>query len=486
MATKKPAPAKNTKALSTVRAKARMDGWNNILTGMNIKSRDRRASTMVEWNYMTEDEADEFYAGSDIARKIVDEIVEEGFREGYELKADDVTPELLKKLKDENQRLQIDEKMAEAAKLAREHGGSAIIPIPRDISLLEKPMVPGSITQIKSLLVLSRWELPRQQVETDIRNPNFGKPRSYRICPRTGASQMNVEVHHSWLVRFDGVYLPRVLYFRNNMWHDSVLNVARTAIRNYEGATDAVSNALDDFSIAVSSIKGLAQAISEDADDVVLKRLEIMNMSRSIARTMIIDADNEKFEYQNRSLTGLADSTAIITGRLVVTSGMPHTKILGESPEGSNATGNSTTKDWYDKVKAWQVKYIKPRGLALWTMVLSVKKSPTKGEVPDGLDMEFKALWQEPESVQATTRLATSQADQADITNGVLTPNEVAKSRYGSGTYSMETKLDNDRSSTFGASKKPKPLVVPGDDDEDFEEKAPPVKKPKRKVPAET
>lgn len=477
---KKQTPKVTGKATSIAKQKARLDGWTNILTGMGIKGRDRRMNSKVEWQYMTEDEADELYAGSDIARKVVEGIVDEGFREGYDLKADEIDPDLIKKLRDENQRLQIDEKLAEAAKLARQYGGSAIIPIPRDLKLLAKPMVLGALPQIRSLLVLSRWELPREMIETDIRNPNFGRPRNYRICPRTGASQMNLEVHHSWLCRFDGTYLSRVLYFKNNMWHDSVLNTCQEAIRNYEGALSATSNALEDFSIAVSSMKGLAQALSEDADDVIIKRLQIQQMARSVARTVMIDADNEKFEYQTRNLTGLKDSASLISGRLVVASNMPHTKILGESPEGSNATGNSTTKDWYDTTKAWQVKYLKPRALWLWSVILSAKKSPTKGLIPEGLDMEFKALWQEPESVQAKTRSDMAMADNTYIQSGVLNPKEVALSRFGSGTYSMETKLLDDRASLTGTSKKvvkAATKIKPGDDEEEDPTTAPvPVK----------
>lgn len=425
--------------------KAKMDGWKNILTGIGVNGKDRRKASCLSWEVMTEPDADEFYAASDIARKIVDEVVEDSFREGYELKADDLKPEAIEAITDEAQRLNVDEKLQEAWRLARMYGGSGIIPIPRDIGLLAKPFIPESLLKIETLLTLSRWELPRQEIEVDVRQPNFGRPKTYRICPRTGADQMNVEVHHSWVLRFDGSYLPRIKYFQNNLWFDSILNVCKQPIRDYDAALASVSATLDDFSVAVMKIQGLTRMISEDKDDLITKRLEISNLSRSVAKTIILDAEKEEYEYQDRQLTGVADSVKLIAGRLVVASGMPHTKILGESPAGSNATGNSTTKDWYDHVRSQQENYLDKRLIQLWSWILATKRGPTRGKLPKGLKAIYSPLWQEPQSVQADIRLKTAQADASDVQNGILDPAEVAVSRYGSGEYSTETTLSDDR-----------------------------------------
>lgn len=423
---------------------ARMDGWKNILTGLGVKGVDRRKNSEIEWELMMEPDADEFFSGSDIARKIVTEVVDDGFREGYKLASPSITPDMLDDIAAEGERLQVDAKLAEAETLARMYGGAAIIPMPRDVKLLALPR-PAQLPPILNLVVLSRWELPRQMIEVDLRDKNFAHPKSYRMCPRTGADQMNFEVHHSWVIRFDGAYLPRIKFFANNLWHDSILNVCKQPIRDYDAALSAVSAALDDFSVAVMSYKNLTASIAEDRDDLILKRLEIANLSRSIAKLVLIDADSEKFEYQNRPFTGVADAVRLVAGRLVVCSNMPHTKILGESPEGSNATGNSTTKDWYDYVKAWQVKTLDPKVITLWKWILGAKKSPTNGKVPNGLTTIYAPLWQEPASLQADIRVKQAQADQIYMTLGVLDPAEVAISRFGKGEYSTDTQLSDDR-----------------------------------------
>lgn len=423
----------------------RLDGWRNIMTGLGVKGRDRRTCNKIDWNIMTEPEADELYAASDVARKIVDELVDEAFREGYELKAESLDPEKMKRVKEEDERLQVDEKLQEAWKVARMYGGSAIIPMPKNVDLLSKPFIPEQNQKFESLLVLSRWELPYAMLENDVRSPNFGWPRSYRINPRSGSDQMNFEVHYTWLVRFDGAYLPRQKFLMNNRWHDSILNVCKIPIRDYDAALASVSATLDDFSVAVMKMKDLSRTIAEDRDDLITKRLEIANLSRSVAKTILLDAEAEEFTYQDRQLTGVADCVRMVAGRLVVASNMPHTKILGESPEGSNATGNSTTKDWYDYVGAQQENYLNSRHLQLRRALLATKQSPTGGQVPPDLQAIYAPLWQEPESVQAEIRFKQSQTDQIYINTAVLEPAEIAVSRFGSGKYSVHTQLVDDR-----------------------------------------
>lgn len=420
-----------------------LDGWKNILTGIGVKGKDRRLMNKIEWDQFTEADAEELYAASDVAGKIVDEVVHEAFREGYELKFKGSTPATLKLITAEGARLKVDERIQQAWKYARMYGGGAIIAIPTDLTKLNSPLIPEQVQQIKSLLVLTRWELPRGEIEYDIRDPNFGHPKYYRICPRSGAEVMNERVHYTRVLRFDGVFLPRIKFIANNHWHDSVLNKCKTAIRDYDAGLAAISATLDDFSVGVLKLKDLTQSIAEDRDDLITKRLEIANLSRSIAKMVVLDADKEEFDYQDRSLTGVADCFKLIAGRLVVASNMPHTKILGESPEGSNATGNSTTKDWYDYVRAQQENYLDERLITLWKWILAAKTSPTKGKVPDDLEASYAALWQEPESVQATMRYTQAQCDDLNMRNGVLEPQEVRASRFGSGEYSTQTKLLN-------------------------------------------
>ena len=65
--------------------------------------------------------------------------------------------------------------------------------------------------------------------------------------------------------------------------------------------------------------------------------------------------------------------------------------------------------------------------------------------------MAFNPLWQMTEAERVDIRLKQSQADVAYINAQVLTPEEVASSRFGGDAYSIETKLDLEARAAFEA-----------------------------------
>jgi uncharacterized protein len=452
-------------ALAVAETQHRIDGWSNVFTGMGQAGLDRRVGSRISWEPMSEQEADNLYAGSDTAGKIVDELVVDAFREGYTLKAEEWTPELDAAITDEGARLSVDEKIQEAWTHARVYGGSGIILMPRDLTKLDTPFVPSAVSEVLALLVLTRYELAAGSLESDIRSPNYGKPTYYTIQQRSGQASGSVgeRVHYTRVLRFDGQHLPKSKLAQNQYWHDSVLNKCKTAIRDYDAALAAVSATLDDFSVAVMKVNGLQRLIAEDKDDAIIRRMQIANLSRSVSRTIMLDAEKEEYVYQERSLAGIDGAVRLIAGRLVVASNMPHTKILGESPDGSNATGNSTTQDWYSFVRGQQEKYLDFRLITLWKWILSAKSSPTKGAIPKGFKAIYAPLWQESDGEIAKARFAQAQADQIYVQTGVLDPEEVAISRFGSDEYSFETQLSDDRETRSG---EPEPPPEPPTDGE--------------------
>lgn len=417
---------------------ARFDAWLNILTNMGVKNKDKRMGTSAYWAPMVETDCDALYAGSDVARKICEDLPSESFREGYEVKADALTDDVNKLLLDETDRLKFNEKVLEAAVWARIYGGSAIIPITDNVLELAKPFNPNNIRRVRNLLVVSRFELIQAEIDNDIRSPNFGRPLTYRICPR-GVNANNRIIHYSHVIRFDGAPLPRLLFQQNNYWHDSILNACQQPIADYESVMGSLTSALQDFSVGVFKIKGLHEQIAQGDDESVVNRMQIVSLTRSIARAIVVDADTEDFTYQDRTMSGVNEGVDKVSGRLVVASNMPHTRILGESPDGSNATGNSTTSQWYDTVASYQKNYLTERLIKLYDILFLQKEGPTKGVIPVGYEFEFAPLWQLPLPEEIAAREKQANIDEKYIQNGVTTPEQVTQSRFGSGKYSYET-----------------------------------------------
>ena len=67
----------------------RVDGWNNLLTGMGIANQDKRMSTTFSAkSFMTEWELMDLYVDDGFAKKVVDLIVMEMLRKGFTIEGD--------------------------------------------------------------------------------------------------------------------------------------------------------------------------------------------------------------------------------------------------------------------------------------------------------------------------------------------------------------------------------------------------------------
>jgi phage-related protein (TIGR01555 family) len=411
------------------------DGWNNILTGIGNKSKDKRLSSSIVWQRLEEQDAEHAYAGDKMARKIVDLPVEEALKKGWSVKLKD--QEAVKKIAERSKQLGVHAQFESACKIARLHGGAGIVVNNGDAALDKKL---EKVSKLVNLTVLNKWELYAQQedVQRNILQPDYGLPKQYTLQPRGSTENLQKKIHTSRVVRFDGAWLPDYLYRNNMHWGDSELNGGLLdAIRDYQLSNDSMALMIQDYCVAVFKIKNLADQIAADGDDNVIKRLQIINMAKSIARAVVIDADSEEFTHQSRQIAGLSELHEKVEGRLVSQTHFPHTVLFGNSPSGMGGTGNHEQSNWYDYLEAWQQNYAKPRLLEIIGFIcdeLGIDKTD--------LDIEFPPLKSIDEAAVATTRKTVAETDQIYLSNGVVNPEDVAKSRFGGDKYSMDTKVE--------------------------------------------
>jgi phage-related protein (TIGR01555 family) len=425
--------------LDTSKMKRHLDGWTNLLSGLGVKGRDKRIEN--DWNYskMTEIDVETLYASDDISAKIIDLLPEDALREWIEIKQmdQDLESDVMAKL----DQLGARSRLEEAWKWARMYGGSGIYMTIDDGLDPQYPVQEDRIYSIKSLTVLSRYELIPYQINSNLDSPFFGQPEIYRLQTSQPTDFVARYIHHSRLLRFDGVLLPRRLRIQNQWWGDSVFTRTLNAIKNYNSTHDSAVSALQDFSVGVFQIRNLADNMAAGREDLVKERLELVNYSKSVIKSIVLDME-EKFEHQSKSLSGVPEVMKQANSRLVVASGMPHTKILGESPSGLGADGSSEERNWYDYVKNQQKIVLRPVLDTLFRYLFLSKQGPTGGVTPDKWDYEFVPLWQMSETEQAQMQLTVAQKDLIYLQTQVLDPDEVARSRFGGDKYSTDTVID--------------------------------------------
>lgn len=427
----------------------RFDDWVNTLTNLNVKGKDKRVSAQAYANLIGEHEAEMIYGSDDIAAKVCDLIPEEMVREGFKLVVPDWDEN---KIRDMQEYLEFEMNwkpiFKQAMSWANLYGGAAImLGIDDGSPKLDIPLNMENIRKFTYSSVLSRYELIFQTINDQPDQKDCGLPSVYQMQPQYSQGGAPITfIHATRLIRFDGAPLPRRLFIDNGYWSDSVLSRMRTPLMNYGQTQDGIATLMQDFSQAVFKVRDLTRIMSsQDGKSLLQQRLDMVDLCRSVINATMIDSE-EEFDRKTTSLTGVAEVMDRMENRLVTASQMPHTVLLGKGPAGGiGEAGRAETRDFYDLVSRRQETVLKPALRQFIKLVFRNKSGPTAGVEPDKWDIKFNGLWQEPEGDIIERRLKQSAIDQTYITSQVLTPDEVARSRFGAGEYSHDTKLDFER-----------------------------------------
>lgn len=429
------------------KALSHLDGWQNIITGLGT-SKDKNTYSEISWQPTTRATAEALYAADEMGNKIARLIPYDGTREGVTWNMDKSADQeaIIKYLEQEFRRLDIWPKLSWAWNLSRIYGGALLFINVKDGRSLDKPLDPMRVKELRSLYVIDRYEVDimSSEIISDISSPDFGIPEFYYYNTSEGPiaeGGERIKIHHSRLVRFDGVYLPTRLYKRNNYWHDSIYGYLAHAIRNYANTHDSISTIISDFNQPVYRIEGLSEALAQDQDDLVFKKLQTVDLLRSTTRAIVLDKEDE-FQNVSTNVAGGKDLIDLTVQRLVAGSDIPHTRLLGNSPSGLGATGLSETLNYYDSVKSMQEVHL--RG-PLELLVELLFQQDGAGDKPQDLTFEFNPLFQQDEESTAKSREKQALIDEKYINMGVYDPDEVASSRFGTGRYSYETVLESGR-----------------------------------------
>lgn len=428
----------------------RADGLVNLLTGHGT-TRDRRTQTTHQTCPVTDVQAIDLRRGNWLAGKICEALDDDAFRRGYELKLED--KEEAETVCDAIKDLGIDKKVETAGQMERTCGGAALFPVLDgalgDLSEpLELDPKDPRIGKVLAVHLLEPRELVPASWYTKLSDQKFGKPETYRFWPLQGGMAGLVEeaqiVHESRLAIWPGLRFTRVPLPGTRLgWGDSALNRANEAINDHGLTWGSASSILHDFAQGVIQLDQLVEMLREEGGEaLVQKRLAVMDMTRSSLRAMVLDK-NDVFTRTSTPVSGLADLLRECNQFVSAIADMPMTRLFGMSPAGLNATGAADMEGWYEKVGVRQTDHTENLCWLIRLVLLSAD-GPTQGQEPDEWSIEWRPLQKPKELEQSQTRLNVAQADKIYFDMGAASSDDIAKSRFGGDTYSMETTIDWD------------------------------------------
>lgn len=415
-----PFPAKRS-LMNRIKAKlSRADNWQNPLMGYGTSRDKLTAGYHAGICRLSDWELSSLYYSDDIAAKLVEKRPEEAFRRGYKLcnKNDEEAANALLK---QGRALGVDAKMQEAFTWARAYGGSLLI-LGVEGGDPSTPLDETKARDIHYLNVVDRRFCSVRTWYSDPLKPNFGEPETYSIGSVT--TQIAV-IHESRVIRFDGPPVDSLKRRELNGWTYSVLQRPYDVMRAFATAFQAAGILTADASQAVFTIKGLFDMIASGEKTRLQTRMQLVDMTRSSGRALLLDSDGEKFERVKTDFTGYPEMLDRMCSRLASSVDMPLTILMGTSPGGQNATGESDFRHWYDSIASQQLKELTPKLLRFYR-ILSRAKMPE-------LEVEWHALYEPTDQERANASFTQAQADGIYIDKGVVIPEQVAIARFGSG-----------------------------------------------------
>jgi uncharacterized protein len=435
----------------------RVDGWANFFTGLGVPGRDKRIHAQVVVQKLEYADCEALYRGSDMGARIVDCIPDEMTREGWEIACenDPDTSEVVEQAQDD---LEVTDAFNLALKWSRAFGGAGIIMGIDDGSTdVSRPLRPERIRSLNWLSVLDCRELVPWTFYQDAFSPHYGKPASYKIMPyNVGMGPGGVaaeerkrpvfaaqwkEIHATRVLRFEGIVVNRYQMRETWGWGSSIWDRVLSALQDFDTGYASAAALVQDFAQAVLWVQGLAEAMATKQEDLVRRRMELLQLQRSVLRGMMLDAGDDKgvgredFERKPTPVTGLPEILDRLAHRLAAAVDMPITRLMGQQPAGLNATGDNDIRRWYDHIHSLQVKKVRPQLKHLIALMMKAREGPTGGKVPEKWSIKFRPLWQLDELQESQRRLNIATTDEKYIANMVLTPEEVAITRFGGDAY---------------------------------------------------
>jgi len=361
-------------------------------------------------------------------------------------------------------RLSLKPRALEATTFARLYGGGILIVGADDGQDMALPLDETKISTIRYLAWVDRRFVFASSWYSEI-GPKYGEVRTWQIVNPFGG-QTNTVVHESRVVRFDGAPVDFLMRRRLLGWTLSVLQAPYDVLRQFDLSFQSIANLMADMSQAVMKINGLAQLISND-QKTLQTRMQMVDISRSSARMLYIDAENEEFERVPTPMTGVADTLEMQMLRTAAAAEMPVAILFGREPSGLNATGDADFRRFYDCTAGTQRTDLEPKLRRLYTLIFAAKDGPTSGKVPEkALEFVWHKLYEPSEKEQAEIRWLMAQADDKYIGNKTLLPEEVAMSRFRTGDLHLDTEIEIEMRETSLAGAELAPTGAAADEQE--------------------
>lgn len=390
------------------------DGLVNLVANLGTP-RDKAAASFYGLPLLSEADSTNAYRGTWLARKVIDIPAMDSCRKWRGWSADQ---EQISAIEAEEKRLELQQKLLDALIRARLAGGAALY-IGTGHSDPMKPLSPESVGKggVRHINVISKRVLQAGELDRDPESPGYGRPAFYNLSSGTAGQ---LKVHPSRLVILHGAPKPDPELDTGDGWGDSVLLAISKAIKDADATVGNIASLVFEAKVDVIKIPQFMAMLSDPAyEEQMLKRLQLAMMAKGINGALMLDAE-EEYEQKQVQFGGMNDLVMTFMQLVAGASDIPMTRLLGQSPGGLNASGESDLRNYYDRVSSGQELVLTP---ALQVLDECLIRSAL-GSRPPEVFYNWRSLWQTTDTERAAIGKTTAETIKT-ISETRLLPDEV-------------------------------------------------------------
>lgn len=370
----------------------RNDGYINLLNRYGTSTDSSKSYFYQNEGAISDIELSGLYESGGLLAKIIDAPAEEAFKKGFGLGIFDAA--LNNYWQRRLELLSWDEMALQAIKWARLFGGALMVFLVDDGRELYEPLGEGQIRELllfECPLVLPDYNSLYGLAEARYGQGGFGKCQFYEIASRYG----NFRVHESRCLLFKNGSLPE---FSPHSWYQywgipeylRIKNELQRVLTSHGYGVKLLERSVQ----PIYKMRDLAQVLgSEQGEENVLKRLQIIDTARGVLNSIAIDSEGEDYDFKSFNFNGVKDILESTCNMLSAVTNIPQTLLFGRSPAGQNATGKSDLENYYNYVQNIQKKMLKPNLKLLLDLIFKAgQKAGDLEEIPH-YRLEFSPLW---------------------------------------------------------------------------------------------
>lgn len=433
----------------------RADGYVNMVNRYGTSKDSSEQYNFVPDAPVADDVLEMHYENNGLFSKIIDMPAEEAIKHGFTIEdvEDGKLADFYSEALDE---LNWEENAMTAVKWARLFGGSIAIMLVNDGRGLEEPLDWKNIQSIDDIRVYDRSLISPDyssvfnydpQDPFRVRGSRLGMPEYYDVYSKYGSFR----VHDSRCLVFQNGVLPEnatnSIY---QFWGIPEYIRLNKAIRDADIAHRSAPKLLERSVQPIYKMKDLAAELAtEQGEDRILKRLQVIDTARGILNSLVIDADGEDYDFKTFQYNGITDVISASCNMLAALSNIPQIILFGQTISGMSSTDDTSMENYYNYVERIQKRMLRSNLRYLLSVVFQAGLATGEVDEVPKLKVQFNPLWSVSDSDQATLDQQKAQTEQikaqtAQIYVGMeaIDPSEVRSKLADSDDFDVENMLD--------------------------------------------